>query len=433
MKKGTKHPNQKGKSYYHAPKVGRQPNGSFKCVDGVYVKDMRQQYIHDRMSGKRHGLAEATLKAYKSRVGQMLRWMEKTRGLQSWTHIANKLDGAGKSAHLEKYIEHLQRRPSQKGEVMADGKIQGLLDRSLGNHMAAIRWFANREGIKVSELNADYGMHRNRKQDEEKPINFPAGWQERRQEYQDKLEAINAATGAIAQLGFAYGLRAKERALSNTELRVREEMTVDGMRPVYLLSVAGRPFVEMTREQMTSQGYYKASFGKRLDRLVPGDYLIVRNAKGGRVRAQSIYNQERRDALDRIQDLCRANETPMVTNGTPPIAFPYQPGDITSDGKVSKTFMRGILDDLTDLYSKLGGTVKNLLQTNADRHFDTQRLYHCLHNGTDIRNNPEMMAYWLETHDKSIFKFSKSDIIEERGHSDGRKVCHYDSDPLDRY
>jgi len=420
---------QKGKSFYHQPKQGRQLDGSWKTEKGTHVKNMRQQYIADRLSGKLHGISDATRRADTSRIGQMMDWMQNTRGIQDWHHIGRD----GRTDHIELYLEHLLRRASVKGERAAAGHQEGLNDRSLANHMSSIRRFAIREGIPLAEKNAEYGLHRNRSVDEEKPIQFTADWEERRTHYQNKLEGVSEATGACGQLGEAFGLRAKERSLSNTELRVEQVTTIEGTKTIYMLSVAGRSFVEQTREQLTSRHLYKASFDKRLVRLEPGNYLIVRAAKGGRVRAQEIHNQERRDALDRVIALCRQNEDTRITNGTPPTVFPYQSGDITDKGTVSKEFMKRVREELTDTYSNLGGTIKNQLHTNADRHWDTQKLYYTMQDGSDFRTNPEMMAYWEATHDKSIFRFSKDDISEERGHSNGRKVCHYSADPLNRF
>jgi hypothetical protein len=387
------------------------------------------QYFHDRLSGKNHSLKENTLKAYRSRIGQMMDYMQKHMGIHSHHHI--------KEQHIVKYLSHLERRPSQKGMEGQGyrGNKESLIDRSLANHLTAIRWFAERADIKLAERNAAYGYSRNRKEDEEKPIAFPKGWLDVRAAYQVKLEKVASWVGCLAQLGLAFGLRAKERLLSNTVLTVGEVMTPEGRKTTYSLAVAGRPPVDITREQLTSKGMYKTSFGKRLDRAEPGEYLVVRFAKGGRVRLQSIYNDERRAAVERVQEACQANETAAVKDGQPPTVVPYGAfkNSITQAGEVSKTFLKRAAKFLTNLYSRLGGTIENKLHTNADRHWDTQRLYYTLRDGTDFRNNPTAQELWERTHDKSMFQFSQQDIIEERGHSDGRKIAHYTDDPLGRF
>lgn len=414
------------------PNLGRQSSGLYRCENGSMAKSLRNMFYSDRMSGKNHSLKDGTVKAFRSRLGQMMDYMHQHRGIADWHSIGKNPE------HLLAYIEFLKNRPSRKGENagkdLDDGRKQGLFNKTLANHLSSIRHFCERENIPFPERNAPLGVTRDRKNDEEKPIIFRDGWAERRAAIQEKMDQASPALGAASQLRAAFGLRQKESSISNIELRVRAEDSVGGRELVYLLSVAGRPFVRVEHDQLCSQRYFKAHFEKRLERAEAGkDYLLVKGAKNGRTRIQEIYNAERRAALDCVQELCRQNEDLRITDGTPPVIFPYRDCDITSKGTVSKGFMTRVRKEIKQAMERLGGTIPNQLHCNADRHMDTQRLYYTLTNGTDIRSNPEMMAYWESSHDKSIFRFSRDNIIEERGHSDGRKVCHYHTDPLGRY
>jgi hypothetical protein len=167
-------------------------------------------------------------------------YAQKSLGIHSHHHI--------KATHIERYISHLTRASSQKGGAGEGyrGYKAGLTDRSLANHVSAIRWFAARNGIEVPERNAAFGLSRDRKHDEERPIQFPRGWPELRAAYQEKLEKVASWIGAVSQLGAAFGLRTKERLLSNTVLAVGERNSPEGPKRTYHLAVAGRPAAEVT-------------------------------------------------------------------------------------------------------------------------------------------------------------------------------------------
>jgi hypothetical protein len=129
---------------------------------------------------------------------------------------------------------------------------------------------------------------------------------------------------------------------------------------------------------------YKASFADRLKLAEDGkSYLIVEGAKGGRRRLQEIYNEERQAAIERVQQICRE----------------------TGHGSIipSEMTLKQAQEYMTNRLSELGGTMENLLHGNADRHWDTRVL--------------------------KAAGFSKSQAIEERGHSDQRKLAYYDDDP----
>lgn len=406
------------------PKMGRQPDGSYRCRDGIYVTSLREMFEHDRMSGKQHSLADETRDAYSSRLGQMMDYLQFSKGIHSYDHIT--------TDHLLNYVKHLDNVPSQKTD-------SGLSLHTIHNIAASIRWFSGREGIDFPATNAELHLRsRDRATDEFKPFRFPNGWLETRAAFQERLEAVANWVGCAGQLGLAFGLRSKERLLSNTTLTVEKGTNLLGPYERYTLSVAGRPPVEVTREELTSKQMYKASFAKRLDRLEDGkEYLIVRFAKGGRVRAQVIYNEERRAAVERMQELCRANETPLVKDGNPPTIVPYDAFDkpmINEKGQVSKNFLTTAREFMKNTYTKLEGTIENMLNTNADRHWDTQTIMCLLKDGSDARANDVAWQEWLDRKDtdpdfrkehESDFMFTKEDCIEERGHSDDRKLEHY--------
>lgn len=405
--------------------IGRtKQGGAFRGQSGNSYRTMREQFWGEHMSGRHHGIQAESLKKFHVHSNMFWDYMENNCHLNSYHHIDEQ--------HIQRFVDYLKDRYiSQKattitgrnattvlGQIkaaLADGikSIKGIFgsrsdkqrlnsekqvtigskvylplnDKSKADVMSSVRKIAKmigKEGI-VEPKNAAYGLHRQRKLNEEKPITFTADWLERRTAFQAKLEAVDKAAdrqflGPAGQLRLAYGLREKESIMSKSTLRVETDLV--GAKH-YLVSIAGAPWKEYTVTQLCSKHMYKASFAERLKYAEPGkEYLVVEGAKGGRRRLQEIYNDIRRTAIERVQELCRQ----------------------TGHGSIIPKSMnlKQAQEYMTNVLVRSGGTMENLLHGNADRHWDTRVL--------------------------KAAGFTKSQAIEERGHSDQRKLAYYDDD-----
>jgi hypothetical protein len=181
--------------------------------------------------------------------------------------------------------------------------------------------------------------------------------------------------GAASQLGLAFGLREQERIRSRDVLRKE-----DGK--YYATYRCSEPEAGTVR-QLTAR--YGPTFRDRLERVEDGkQYLIVEGAKGGRNRPAEIYNDDRRDAVTRVQTYIHEHRTEHRQNmSIIPDRYSLKQG--------RKQYGKAQED--------CGGTKDNLLHSHADRHWDAQKLY-------------------AEGWDRTA-------IVEDKGHSDPRKIGYY--------
>jgi hypothetical protein len=324
------------------------------------------------LSGSGHGFAIGSAKKLMTAINHFNIYMMKREGLQTGDSV--------KKAHVDRFIEHLQTQPS-----LLTGRKQ-LCDKSIKDILSGTRKILTCYG-KGHMLNTTYeakGLAVGHKE-MERPIDFMPDRQAARADLQQKYEQCRNKSYAVqSQLGQAFGLREAGRVESRDTIKY-----VDGQLNATRGASAYRP---VTERQIA--GRYGKSAVARLDTVFKSgakEFLIVENEKGGRTRFLPIDNDDRRAAIDRVQDYIRNTPGHSVYRKSYP------------DGTTTQQAER----NYTRIQERYGANRDNQLSSHCDRHWEAQRLYQeCLDKGLPR-------------------KAAEQEVVIQMGHNDQRKVRYY--------
>ncbi|QXE85572.1 integrase domain-containing protein [Geomonas nitrogeniifigens] len=330
---------------------------------GRKYRTPQAEFRGEYMSSSMHTMAEGTAKKFHEALNKAGEYMRRYEGLSSFA-------GKGmKAPHVERYVHYLMNRyvSEHTGRPLTDKSIKDLL----GQFRKVLLVLGKGHMLRDYEY---YGLKVTR-EDLERPIKFPTRWEADRAAFQQRMDGQATWIGVAAQLGLAFGLREQERIRSRDVL-----VKKDGK---YFATWKCGDEKEVTVRQLAER--YGPTFRDRLG-LVEEEtrYLIVQGAKGGRNRPCEIYNSARSEAVDRVQAYIRGNR-----------AEHRQHMSLIPD--------RFTLEQGRAQYSKAqercGGTKETLCHSHADRHWDAQLLQS---EGWDDQA-----------------------IVEDKGHSDPRKIHYY--------
>ncbi|AJE03657.1 integrase domain-containing protein [Geobacter pickeringii] len=330
---------------------------------GKVYRTPQAEFRAEYMSSSKHTMAEGTAKKFHEALDRAGEYMRKYEGLKSFAGNGMKMP------HVDRFVDFLQNRyvSEHTGRPLTDKSVKDILGQ-----FRKVLVVVGKEHMLRDY--ASYGLRVSRK-DLERPIAFPEDWKVERAAFQSRMEEKAEWIGAAAELGLAFGLREQER------IRSQDVLTkVDGK---YFATHKCGPLQPVTVRQLTER--YGPTFRDRLELVQDGkEYLIVQGAKGGRNRAAEIFNGARRAAVDRVRNYILDHK-----------AEHKQHMSIIPDRYTLKEGR----DRYGDAQQKCGGTKENLLHSHADRHWDAQHL--------------------------KAQGWSNEEIIEDKGHSDPRKIAYY--------
>lgn len=334
----------------------RKPGGHSGKKYRTPQAEFRAEYI----DSKQHKIAGGTRKKFHQALNKVGEYMRTREGLSSFAQI--------KRPHVDRLVAHLKSTVSvHTGRPLSDKYIKDIL----GEFRKVLVILGKEYMMRSYE---SYGLNVKREH-LERPIKFPEGWEAQRAAFQEKMEQRAEWIGVASQLGLAFGLREQERLLSRDII-----IKVDGK---YQATYKCCQFKPVTVRQLTQR--YGATFRDRLTRMEEGkQYLIVEGAKGGRNRPVLIYNESRREAIERVRKFIVDHKAEHRQHmSLIPLGLSLEQG----------------LRRYTDAQEHCGGTRENLLHSHADRHYDAQKL--------------------------KAEGWSSTDIVEDKGHSDPRKINYY--------
>lgn len=330
---------------------------------GRNYRTPQAEFRAEYMSNSKHTMAEGTAKKFHEALDKAGEYMQKYEGLKSFAGNAMKMP------HVDRFVDFLKDRyvSEHTGRPLTDKSIKDILGQ-----FRKVLVVVGKEHILRDYASYDLKVSR---EDLERPIAFPANWRADRAAFQTRMEAQGEWIGAAAELGLAFGLREQER-LRSTDVLTK----VNGS---YHATHKCGPLQQVTVRQLTER--YGPTFRDRLTLVEEGKkYLIVQGTKGGRNRPAEIYNDARSAAVARVQSFIQANKAEhKIHKSMIPDKFTLKQGR-TQYSKAQE---------------RCGGTKENLLHSHADRHWDAQHL--------------------------KAQGWSDKEIIEDKGHSDPRKIAYY--------
>ncbi|MBT1077187.1 integrase domain-containing protein [Geobacter grbiciae] len=330
---------------------------------GKTYRTPRAEFRAEYMSGSKHTMAEGTAKKFHEALDKAGEYMRRYEGLKSFAGNGMKMP------HVERFVDYLINRyvSEHTGRPLTDKSIKDILGQ-----FRKVLLVVGKEHMLRDYASYDLKVTR---EDLERPIAFPAEWSTERAAFQARMEEKAEWIGAAAELGLAFGLREQER--------IRSQDMLTKVNGEYFATYKCGPLLSVTGRQLTER--YGPTFRDRLELVQEGkEYLIVQGAKGGRNRPAEMYNDVRRAAVERVRNYIQTHKAEHRQHmSIIPDRFSLQEGR----------------DRYGDAQEKCGGTKGNLLHSHADRHWDAQYL--------------------------KAQGWSDKEIIEDKGHSDPRKIAYY--------